>query len=128
MTAAMIRQAFAHTPPLWWPVLVLSILALHGEMARAAAAGFTHGQIRLLPHGRLVLDLVPPVPVLAEAPRPTPERLALCRALSGDTAARPAGLVTGHAHGHGDLMVSPGLNLQAVRSALTAPAPVPDTS
>ncbi len=92
MTAAMIREAFAHTPPLWWPVLVLSILALHGEMARAAAAGFTHGQIRLLAHGRLVLDLVPPVPALPDNSRPAPNRLALNRALSGDTSDRPPGI------------------------------------
>lgn len=89
MTATMIREAFALTPPFWWPVLVVSILALRGEMARAEAAGYTHGRVWLLRRGRLWLELAPPLPELPAKPRPDARRVALARALSGDTDACP---------------------------------------
>ncbi len=128
MSAAMIRQAFALTPPFWWPVLVISILSMHHEMNRAEAAGFTHGRVWLLQRGRLWLELAQPIPALPPMPPPAPHRLALMRALCGDTAAQPVTVRFRRAAHHAQPGVARHPRKCAAALAGATPDHAPDTS
>lgn len=67
-----VRDVFRLTPIFWWPVLVLSLVRFRAEIARALAAGHTHGEAWLFPRGELVLVLAERLP--APPPRPAWQR------------------------------------------------------
>ncbi len=64
-----VRDVFRLTPVFWWPVLVLSLIRFRADIARALAAGCSHGEAWLFPCGQLRLVVIPPLP----GPPPMPD-------------------------------------------------------
>ncbi len=87
MVPVRLRDVFAVVDPLFWPVVVISLILLRCEIRAAIAAGYTHGQVWISPRGWLTLEVFEPLP---EPARPDASRQALARALAGDMSATPA--------------------------------------
>lgn len=87
MVPVRLRDVFAVVDPLFWPVVVISLILLRQEIRAAIAAGYTHGQVWISPTGWLTLEVFEPVP---EPARPDANRLALARALAGEMSTIPA--------------------------------------
>ncbi len=119
-----VRDVFRLTPIFWWPVLLLSLVRFRGEIARALAAGHTHGEAWLFPRGELVLVLAERLPV--PPPLPAWQRaIADARAILARCLPAPA-MVPASAPQRDQRCVRPKGPSAALAARLRLPAP--DTS
>lgn len=82
MASLRLRDVFQIVPPVYWPVVMISLVLLIANIRAAMAAGHEYGRVWISPHGWLRLEILDPP--ADETPRPSPNARALALALAGE--------------------------------------------